>query len=93
MLGLNFGASKEQISKAFRQQSRKWHPDKTLGSHSDAMFKRLNDAKEVLLSEKGRADYDEKLADEGKTNVNPVGFLPAGQYNIIISQNTLFVVT
>ena len=83
LLGVNFGASSEQISKAFRQQALRYHPDKTLDPRSEEMMKRLIDAKEVLLSE-DRADYDEKLTDEGKT-VDPTGFLLGGMLIVRLS--------
>lgn len=79
ILGVHHGATEEEITKAYRQKARIYHPDKTGSALSEDFMKKLNDAKEVLLSEE-REDYDEKLADEGQAVVDPAGYLPQGMY-------------
>ena len=73
-------ATKDEIMKAYRQQALKYHPDKSLDDRTEEWMKYLNEAKEVLLSDK-RSEYDEKLADEGHVFVyrQPIGYLPEGQ--------------
>jgi len=54
ILGLESGASSEDIQKAFRRLSKKYHPDKNAGSkEAEEKFKELNEAKESLLSKDG----------------------------------------
>ena len=77
VLGIHSGATEEEITKAYRKQALKHHPDKNQTSKSEEWMKKLNDAKSVLLSEK-RADYDEQLSDEGQVVLDPAGFLPEG---------------
>ena len=77
ILGVCHGATEDEITKAYRQKARLYHPDKTGNAMSEEWMKKINDAKSVLLSEK-REDYDEKLADEGQAVVDPAGYLPAG---------------
>ena len=64
----------EAIRKAYRTASLKWHPDRTKGNDPDAAkrserhFRRVNEAKEVLLDGYKRAMYDvecrRRVADE-----------------------------
>ncbi len=56
ILGINKGASKEEIKKAFRTLAHKHHPDKKGGN--EAHFKEVNEAYSVLGDEKKRAEYD-----------------------------------
>ena len=77
VLGLQPGATEEEITKAYRKQALKYHPDKNWNNASEEWMKKLNDAKSVLLSEK-RADYDEQLSEEGQVLLDPAGFLPEG---------------
>jgi len=67
-------ADDEAIRKAYRTASLKWHPDRTKGNDPDAAkrserhFRRVNEAKEVLLDGYKRAMYDvecrRRVADE-----------------------------
>lgn len=88
VLGLHPGATEEEITKAYRKQALKYHPDKSQTNASEEWMKKLNDAKAVLLSEK-RADYDEQLSEEGQLVLNPAGFLPEGNYHNMVAH--LFV--
>jgi len=56
VLGVERGASKDDIKKAFRKLAQKYHPDKKGGDESK--FKELNEAYQVLSNEKARAEYD-----------------------------------
>ncbi|NBO22894.1 J domain-containing protein, partial [bacterium] len=60
ILGIKFGASPEEIRKAFRQQAFIWHPDKNQHrlKESEERFKLLNDANEVLSNDQKRKSYD-----------------------------------
>lgn len=56
-LGVEKGASQDEIKKAFRKQAHKYHPDKKDGD--EAKFKEANEAYQVLSDEKKRSQYDQ----------------------------------
>lgn len=56
VLGLERGASKEDIKKAFRKLAAQYHPDKKTGD--EARFKEVSEAYAVLGDDKKRAEYD-----------------------------------
>lgn len=55
VLGVNEGASKRDVDRAFRNQARKRHPD---GGGSDEEMKSLNEARAILSDPETRAAYD-----------------------------------
>ncbi len=55
-LGIERGASKEEVKKAFHKLAHKYHPDK--GSGDEARFKEINEAYQVLSDDKKRSEYD-----------------------------------
>lgn len=57
VLGVEKGASKDEIKKAFRKLAHKYHPDKPSGD--DAKFKEVNEAYQVLSDDQKRAQYDQ----------------------------------
>lgn len=57
ILGVNKGASQEEIKKAFRKLAHEHHPDKHGGS--DAKFKEINEAYQVLGNADKRKQYDQ----------------------------------
>ena len=56
VLGLEKGATKEEVKKAFRKLAAQYHPDKKTGD--EAKFKEVSEAYAVLGDEKKRAEYD-----------------------------------
>ena len=60
MLGLNKGATDEEIKKAYRQMAKKYHPDLNPGNaDAEAKFKEVNEAYEVLSDSEKKARYDQ----------------------------------
>jgi molecular chaperone DnaJ len=57
ILGVNKGASKDEIKKAFYKLAHKYHPDKKEGN--EAKFKEVNEAYQVLSDETKRSKYDQ----------------------------------
>lgn len=57
VLGIDKGASQDEIKKAFRQKAHQYHPDKASGD--EAKFKEINEAYQVLGDQKKRAQYDQ----------------------------------
>src|ERR1035437_4248831 len=56
-LGVNKGASKDEIKKAFYKLAQKYHPDKKGGN--EAKFKQVNEAYQVLSDDAKRSKYDQ----------------------------------
>ena len=60
VMGLQKGASDDEIKKAFRQLAKKYHPDLNPGDkEAEAKFKEVNEAYEVLSDKEKRARYDQ----------------------------------
>ena len=60
ILGLQKGASEEEIKKAYKKLARKYHPDMNPGDKSaEEMFKEVNEANEVLSDPQKKARYDQ----------------------------------
>jgi molecular chaperone DnaJ len=57
ILGVNKGASKEEMKKAYHKLAHKYHPDKNKGD--DSKFKEVNEAYQVLSDDQKRAQYDQ----------------------------------
>ena len=58
-LGVATDASADDIKRAFRKAARKYHPDVNPGADSEAKFKDVNEAYEVLRDPERRAAYDQ----------------------------------
>ena len=56
ILGLQRGASKDEVKKAFRKLAAKYHPDKKSGDESK--YKEITEAYAVLGDDKRKAEYD-----------------------------------
>jgi len=55
-LGVERGASKDELKKAFHKMAHKYHPDKAGGN--EAKFKEVNEAYQVLSDDTKRQQYD-----------------------------------
>ncbi len=56
VLGLQKGASRDEVKKAFRKLAAEYHPDKATGN--EAKYKEITEAYAVLGDEKKKAEYD-----------------------------------
>jgi len=59
ILGIQKGASKEEIKKAYRQQALKYHPDKNKDADAEGRFKEISEAYAVLSDDTKRSSYDQ----------------------------------
>ena len=57
-LGVTRDATDEEIKRAFRKLARKYHPDVASDPQSEAKFKDVNEAYDVLKDPEKRAEYD-----------------------------------
>ncbi len=69
ILGIEKGASKEDIKKAYKKLAKKYHPDISKEADAEQKFKDINEAAEVLLDDEKRQRYDTYGTAEG-----PQGF-------------------
>lgn len=60
VLGVDRGADKDQIKKAYRKLAMKYHPDRNHGdTEAEARFKEIGEAYAVLTDDNKRARYDQ----------------------------------
>ena len=60
VLGLEKGASDDEIKKAFRKLALKYHPDRNKGNKdAEEKFKEINEAYQVLSDPQKKAQYDQ----------------------------------
>lgn len=64
-LGVEKGATKEEIKKAYKKLAKKYHPDLNKEAGAAEKFKEINEAAAVLGDEKKRAHYDQFGTAEG----------------------------
>jgi len=76
ILGVNKGASKDEVKKAFYKLAHKYHPDKKEGN--EAKFKEVNEAYQVLSDDSKRAKYDQYGAGFENMNQRQGGYQQGG---------------
>ena len=60
VLGLEKGASDDEIKRAFRKLAIKYHPDKNQGNkEAEEKFKDINEAYQILSDPEKKARYDQ----------------------------------
>lgn len=59
ILGLEKGASKEEIKKAYKKLAKKYHPDINKEADAEQKFKDISEAAAVLGDDQKRAQYDQ----------------------------------
>ncbi len=69
LLGVDRGASEEEIKKAYRKAAMQYHPDRNPEPGAEAKFKDVTEAYEVLRDAEKRASYDRF----GKAGVSGAG--------------------
>ena len=70
ILGLDPGASKEEIRSSFRHLALRYHPDRNAGKKNcHAAFIAVHNAYKVLINEETRKEYDAYLVNASARNV------------------------
>lgn len=59
VLGVQKGAQKDQIKKAYRELALKYHPDRNSGAGAEEKFKEISEAYAVLSDDTKKAQYDQ----------------------------------
>ena len=59
ILGLNKGATIDEVKKAYRQMARKYHPDVSKESGAEDRFKKINEAYQILSNPQKKQAYDQ----------------------------------
>lgn len=59
VLGISKNASKDEIKKAYRKLSKKYHPDINKAADADEKFKEVTEAYDVLSDDQKKATYDQ----------------------------------
>lgn len=59
VMGLERGATQDDIKRAYRKLARQYHPDVSKDANAEARFKDLGEANEVLKDPEKRAAYDQ----------------------------------
>ena len=70
LLGVSETATLEEIKHAYKMQIKKWHPDINKSEEAVNISVKLNEAKEILLDEKKRAEYDRFLKGQQEETYN-----------------------
>ena len=63
LLGINKDATHEEIKKAYRDMVKRYHPDVNKSDEASKIIISLNEAKETLLDDDKRSEYDKLLND------------------------------
>lgn len=75
-MGVKRNANTKEIKKAFRNLSKKYHPDVSKEKDAEERFKEINEAYEVLSDDVKRSKYD-RFGKEGlKDSPSSGGFDP-----------------
>jgi DnaJ homolog subfamily B member 5 len=81
-LGIQKGATDEDIKKAYRKLALKFHPDKNKAAGAEEKFKEIAEAYEVLSDKKKRDVYD-RYGEDG---------LKGSEYHQQLSARTLLII-
>lgn len=85
VLGVDKGASKDEIKKAYRKLSKKYHPDINKEPGADEKFKELTEAYEVLSDDQKKAHYDQFGHTDPNQGFGGAGFDGFGGFEDIFS--------
>lgn len=84
ILGVDRNATQDEIKKAYRKQSKIYHPDVNKDPGAEDKFKEIAEAYEILSDENKKLDYDRFGTTNNKNQGNP--FQGFGDFNDIFSQ-------
>mgnify|MGYP001158682604 CR=1 FL=1 len=74
ILGVSRNASEEDIKKSFRKLAFEFHPDRNKSKDAATKFKEINEAYQILIDSRKRAEYDRFGFVRSGTNGDAKGF-------------------
>lgn len=78
ILGIDKNATQDEITKAYREQAKKWHPDVNHSPEATQMFEKITKAYDILKDPDKRAAYDRfgnsAFDENGNAGFNPNNF-------------------
>jgi len=89
VLGLKNDCTQKDIKEAYKNLSKKYHPDKETGD--EEKFKLINEANSILSDEKKRYEYDNPNLDHFGINIEDVMNFFGGRNNNDAAYQMLFV--
>ena len=92
-LGIEKGATDQEIKRAFRALAHKYHPDKNGGEDNLKKFKEINEAYQVLSNKEKRQQYDQfgtTFDQAGMGGGNPFGGQGFGGFDFSQAQGADF---
>lgn len=89
ILGIAPDATQEEIKKAYRVKSMRWHPDKNPGMDTTAQMQDINEAYNILKDPVTRARYDAEYARFNSTRFEWQKSAPKEEVNYDIKDETL----
>ena len=89
ILGITPAATQEEIKKAYRSQSMRWHPDKNPGMDTTAEMQDINEAYNILKDPITRARYDAEYARFNSTRFEQQESDPKAEASYDIKDETL----
>ena len=89
ILGIATNAPKEEIKKAYRTQSMRWHPDRNPGVDTTEQMQDINEAYNILKNAATRTRYDAEYARFNSTRFEQQKSAPKAEANYDIKDDTL----
>ena len=86
VLGVSKSASDDEIKKAYRKLSKKYHPDINKAPDAEEKFKEISEAYEVLSDAQKRSQYDLELKNQEEPSVSYDEYLKILNDNNILKQ-------
>lgn len=68
LLEVGINATEDEIARSYRKLAAKYHPDRNSDDNAEEIFKKITEAKEILLDKKKRKIYDQ-FGKEGLTSL------------------------
>lgn len=88
VLGISRNATQDDIKKAFRQLSKKYHPDVNKDPEAEEKFKEINEAYSVLSDPQKKQNYDMFGTSDGPERGFGGGFNPFDPFGDFFRNNT-----
>ncbi len=89
ILNVNRKSSREEIKLSYRKLAKKYHPDMNKSAESEAMFKDINEAYDILTTDEKRKKYDKQVAKLGYGMIESDSSLSNVKYELRSGQNII----